>query len=171
VPAFKPAYLVHGDDHGRIGERRARLRALAEAEAGAAGIQLLQGDSATAQATAAALSAMTLGLGRRFVIVDGAERWKDSELEALERALDGIDSTTTVAFFAREDGRTRAPRRLHAAVRRVGGDVSADDPLPSPEDGGFRGGALPAAGLDQPREHGRERLRVARIGTGPGVPP
>jgi len=126
VPAFKPAYLVHGDDHGRIGERRARLRALAEAEAGAAGIQLLQGDSATAQATAAALSAMTLGLGRRFVIVDGAERWKDSELEALERALDGIDSTTTVAFFAREDGRTRAPRRLHAAVRRVGGDVSAE---------------------------------------------
>ena len=32
VPAFKPAYLIHGDDHGRIGERRAKLRALAEPE-------------------------------------------------------------------------------------------------------------------------------------------
>ena len=37
VPAFKPAYLIHGDDHGRIAERRARLRALAEAERAAAG--------------------------------------------------------------------------------------------------------------------------------------
>jgi DNA polymerase-3 subunit delta len=35
VPAFKPAYLIHGDDHGRIAERRARLRALAEELAGA----------------------------------------------------------------------------------------------------------------------------------------
>ena len=31
MPAFKPAYLVLGDDHGRIAERRAKLRALAEA--------------------------------------------------------------------------------------------------------------------------------------------
>ena len=29
VPSFKPAYLIHGDDHGRIAERRARLRAMA----------------------------------------------------------------------------------------------------------------------------------------------
>jgi DNA polymerase-3 subunit delta len=126
MPAFKPAYLIHGDDHGRIAERRARLRALAEAEAGAAGVQVLEGDVATPQTAAAALSAMTLGLGRRFVIVDGAERWKDAELEGLESALEGLDATTTVAFFAREDGRTRAPQRLHAAVRRAGGDISAE---------------------------------------------
>jgi DNA polymerase III subunit delta len=126
MPAFKPAYLIHGDDHGRIAERRARLRALAEAEAGAAGVQVLEEDAATPPAAAAALSAMTLGLGRRFVIVDGAERWKDSELDGLESALEGLDAATTVAFFAREDGRTRAPQRLHAAVRRVGGDISAE---------------------------------------------
>ena len=30
MAAFKPAYLIHGDDHGRLAERRARLRALAE---------------------------------------------------------------------------------------------------------------------------------------------
>src|SRR5919205_4544648 len=113
MPAFKPAYLIHGDDHGRIAERRARLRALAEAEAGAAGVQLLEGDAATPQAAAAALSAMTLGPGRRFVIVDGAERWRDSELDELESGLNSLDPDTTVVFFAREDGRTRAPQRLH----------------------------------------------------------
>ena len=32
MPTFKAAYLIHGDDHGRIAERRARLRGLAEAE-------------------------------------------------------------------------------------------------------------------------------------------
>ena len=47
MAAFKPAYLIHGDDHGRIAERRARLRALAEAESGAQGIELLEGEAAT----------------------------------------------------------------------------------------------------------------------------
>ena len=37
MPAFKAAYLIHGDDHGRIGERRSRLRAVAEAESGPGG--------------------------------------------------------------------------------------------------------------------------------------
>jgi DNA polymerase III delta subunit len=30
MPSLKPAYLIHGDDHGAIGERRARLKALGE---------------------------------------------------------------------------------------------------------------------------------------------
>ena len=73
MPAFKPAYLIHGDDHGRIGERRARLRALAEVEGGAQGVEPLEGDAASPDAVAAALSAMTFALGRRFIIVDGAD--------------------------------------------------------------------------------------------------
>ena len=44
MPAFKPAYLIHGDDHGRIAERRARLRAIAEQESGANGIELFEGE-------------------------------------------------------------------------------------------------------------------------------
>ena len=47
MPTFKPAYLIHGDDHGRIAERRARLRALAESSSGAQGIELFEGDDAT----------------------------------------------------------------------------------------------------------------------------
>src|SRR3954463_15309895 len=87
VATFKPAYLIHGDDHGRIGERRARLRAVAERESGAGGLQVLEGDAATPDAAAAALSAMTLTPGRRFIVVDGVERWKDAELEPVEQAL------------------------------------------------------------------------------------
>jgi DNA polymerase-3 subunit delta len=126
VPTFKPAYLIHGDDHGRIAERRARLRALAEAESGIQGVELFEGDSSTPDAIAAALNAMTFALGRRFLIVDGVERWKERELESLEAALKSIPPDTTAAFFAREDSRLKAPARLRDAVRNAGGDVSAE---------------------------------------------
>ena len=128
MPTFKSAYLIHGDDHGRISERRARLRALAESLSGTEGLELLEGEDATPDAVARALDAMTLAVGRRFVIVEGVERWKDKELDALDVAVRGIAPETTVAFFAREDGRSnRAPDRLHAAVKHVKGDVSAEN--------------------------------------------
>ncbi len=127
MPAFKPAYLIHGDDHGRIAERRARLRALAEAGSGTQGIELFEGDSATPEAIANALDAMTFALGRRFIVVDGVERWKDKELGPLEVALANLPPDTTVAFFAREDGRIKAPNGLHAAVRKAGGDISVEE--------------------------------------------
>jgi DNA polymerase III subunit delta len=127
VPAFKPAYLIHGDDHGRIAERRARLRAIAEEQSGAQGVELFEGDRAAPDLVARALNAMTFALGRRFIVVDGAERWKDKELDDLVEALTGMPGDTTIAFFAREDSRTKAPTRLHDAVRKAGGDVSAEE--------------------------------------------
>jgi len=126
VSSFKAAYLIHGDDHGRIAERRARLRGLAESLSGTEGIELLEGESSSPDAAADALDAMTLALGRRFIIVDGAERFRDNAMDRLEAALAAISSETTVAFFAREDGRTRAPDRLHAAIRAADGDISSE---------------------------------------------
>ena len=126
MPGFKPAYLIHGDDHGRIAERRARLRALAEAESGAQGLELFEGERSTPEAVATALNAMTFALGRRFIVVDGVERWKEKDLEPLENALSTMTPDTTIAFFAREDSRTKAPKRLHDAVQKAGGDVSAE---------------------------------------------
>jgi len=127
VPAFKPAYLIHGDDHGRIGERRARLRAMAEAESGAAGVELLEGDAATPEAVAAALGTMTFALGRRFVIADGVERWREGELAPLAAAMAGLDAAElTVAFFAREDARAKAPNGLHELVAAAGGQIAAE---------------------------------------------
>ena len=129
MPAFKPAYLIHGDDHGRIAERRSRLRALAERESGAGGLEVLEDDAATPAAAAAALSAMTLSPGRRFIVVDGVERWKDGDLEPLEHALAALPPDTTIAFFAREDSRATAPARLGAAVTKAGGDVAQERTL------------------------------------------
>ena len=107
--AFKPAYLIHGDDHGRISERRARLRELAERESGVNGLELFEGESATPAAVTAALNSLTFAIGRRFIVVDGVERWKDRELDELEAALRSLSPDTTVTFFAREDGRAKAP--------------------------------------------------------------
>jgi DNA polymerase-3 subunit delta len=126
MASFKPAYLIHGDDHGRISERRSRLRALAESESGAQGLELFEGENSTPDAIALALAAMTFAFGRRFIVVDGVERWKDKEMDALEAALKTMPPETTVSFFAREDGRMKAPPRLHAAVKKAGGDIAAE---------------------------------------------
>jgi DNA polymerase III subunit delta len=127
MPSFKPAYLIHGDDHGRIAERRARLRAMAEQESGTQGVEVFEGDAATPEAVAGALNALTFALGRRFIVVDGVERWTDKQLDPLVTALTDIPPDTTVAFFAREDGRTKAPKRLHDAIKKAGGDVAAEE--------------------------------------------
>ena len=126
MAAWKPAYLIHGDAHGRIAERRARLRAMAEVESGVEAVEVLEGDAATPEAVGAALNAMTFAVGRRFVIVDGVERWKDADVEThLAPALKDVPPDTTVAFFAREDGRAKAPANLVALVKKAG-DVAVE---------------------------------------------
>ncbi|HUA73109.1 MAG TPA: DNA polymerase III subunit delta [Solirubrobacteraceae bacterium] len=127
MPTFKTAYLIHGDDHGRIAERRRRLRTLAEQESGTQGIEVFEGDAATPETVANALNALTFAIGRRFMIVDGVERWTDKQFDPLEPALAQIPDDTTVAFFAREDSRNKAPKRLHDAVKRLHGDIRAED--------------------------------------------
>ncbi len=134
MAAFKPAYLIHGDDHGRIGERRSALRALAERESGAGGIECLEGDAATPAAVAATLSAMTFAIGRRFIVVDGAERWKEADVKQhLAPALAGIAPETTIAFFAREDGRLKVAAALVTAVNKAGGSVACERTLKAKE--------------------------------------
>jgi DNA polymerase-3 subunit delta len=127
VAELKPAYLIHGDDHGAIAERRAGLRALADRLVGAgAGVEVLEGDSASPTGVAAALTAMTLALGRRVIIVEGVERWREADVrEQLAPAMDPMPADTTLALFAREEARTKAPDAVHAAVTSAGGQVWA----------------------------------------------
>jgi len=126
--ALKPAYLIHGNDHGALAERHARLRRLGESgEAGAGGVELLEGEAATPPSVAGTLRAMTFPLGRRVVIVSGAERYRDADVQAhLSGLLADMPPDTTVAFFAREEGRDRAPAALHDAVRSAGGQISEE---------------------------------------------
>jgi DNA polymerase-3 subunit delta len=124
TPSLKPAYLIHGDDHGAVGERRARLRSLAEAQGDAASVELLEGERATPEGVAQALATMTFALGWRVIVVDGAERFKETEVqERLEPALASLPPETTVAFFAREEGRAKAPAALHRAVKAARGQI------------------------------------------------
>jgi DNA polymerase-3 subunit delta len=127
VPELKPVYLIHGDDHGAVGERRAGLRALAEAGAGGMGsVELLEGEQASPAGVAAALAAMTLSVGRRVLIVDGAERWRPADVEAhLVPALASMAPETTLGIFAREDGKAKVPPALQAAVKKAGGVIGA----------------------------------------------
>jgi len=134
VTELKPAYLIHGDDHGRIGERRAGLRALAERESGSGGLESFEGDAATPEAVAGALAAMTFAIGRRFIIVDGVERWKEADVKThVAPALQAIAPDTTIAFFGREEGRVKVSAALAEAVERAGGNVAVERTLKTKE--------------------------------------
>ncbi len=127
VPDLKPVYLIHGDDHGAVGQRRAGLKALAESgEGGMGSVELLEGEAATPAGVAGALAAMTLSVGRRVIIVDGAERWRAGDVEShLAPALAAMAPETTLGIFAREDTRAKVPAPLLEAVKKAGGQIVA----------------------------------------------
>jgi DNA polymerase III subunit delta len=125
---LKPAYLIHGDDHGAVAERRAGLRALAEGldGGGNSSVELLEGDAATPAGVADALAAMTLAIGRRVIMVEGVERWRQADVEKhLIPAFEQMPPETTVALFAREEARAKAPAAIHDAIKRAKGQVVA----------------------------------------------
>jgi DNA polymerase-3 subunit delta len=123
---LKPAYLIHGDDHGAVAERRAGLKALAEQQGDAGSVEVLDGEAGTPAGVALALSVMTFAIGRRVIVVDGVERWKQGEVEQhLTSAMGQMPPETTVALFAREENRSKAPAAVHDAVKRAGGQIVA----------------------------------------------
>jgi DNA polymerase-3 subunit delta len=127
MPDLKPAYLIHGDDHGAVAERRAGLRALGEGQdGGGASVEVLEGEAATPAGVAGALAAMTLAIGRRVIIVEGVERWREDDVKKqLAAAVAQMPPDTTLALFAREEARAKAPAALHDAVKRAGGQIVA----------------------------------------------
>ncbi len=134
MPDFRPAYLIYGDDHGRISERRSALRALAERESDSGGVEAFEGEAAAPENVAGALASMTFAIGRRFLVVDGVERWKDADVKAhIVPALEAIGPETTIAFFGRDEGRNKTSPALAAAVEAAGGSVAAERTLKAKE--------------------------------------
>ena len=122
---LKPAYLVHGDDDVKLDNWRGRLRARAEAEE-ATTLEVLSGDRLTPASFAEATGALTLAVGRRYVLADGVEQWKEKDLGPALEALKELPPDTVVLLIAsgkvtRGDGPAAAA--LADAVRAAGGEV------------------------------------------------
>jgi DNA polymerase-3 subunit delta len=163
VPTFKSAYLVHGDDHARIAERRARLRLLAEQEGGISGAELFEGEESTPENVALALASMTFATGRRFLIVDGVERWKDKDVAAqLGALMADLPPDTTVAFFGRDEGRTKTPAKLIEAVKKAKGDVATESAVKPWELPKWVRGQAQKLGLEL--DQGAAQALVAQVG-------
>ena len=83
---LKPVYLLTGNDRPKIVRALRRLRA----RFGDESVELLAADSTTGDDAVAACNALGLfagGDGGRLVVVEGVERWKKADAEAVAAYL------------------------------------------------------------------------------------
>lgn len=116
-------YLIAGTDGAKIDATRARLRARAERDGGAASLQIFEpGEGRGApdhEALLAAIPAMSLTESRRYLLADGVERWRDRQLEAVGAALAELPPDLSVVLIARD----KAPAKLVRAVKGAKGEI------------------------------------------------
>lgn len=122
----KPAYLLQGDDDVKIDGWRNRVRERAADDSDAT-LEVFP-DKTPAEEVAAALSSMTLAIGRRWMLVEGVERWKDKEVQAVAAALGGVPADTIVVLIAtgtiKRGKPGPAPAKLAKAVEKRGGEIT-----------------------------------------------
>ncbi len=68
---------------------------------------MLEGESATPAGVADALAAMTLAIGRRVIIVEGVERWRQADVEKQLAPRDRADAAGDDARDVRARGGAR----------------------------------------------------------------
>jgi DNA polymerase-3 subunit delta len=122
----KPAYLVQGDDEVKIDGWRTRVHERA-AENPDSTLEIFP-DQTPADEVAAAMAAMTLSMGRRWMLVEGVERWKEKDVAAVASALEGLADTTVVMIASGPIKRGKpgpAPAKLVKAVEQAGGEVTS----------------------------------------------
>lgn len=120
---LRPLYLIAGTDEAKIDATRSRLRARAEGDGGVAALAVFEpGEGRGApdhEAVLAAIPAMSLTESRRYLLVDGVERWRDRQLEAVAAALAELPPDLTLVLIAR----AKAPAKLLRAVKAQEGEV------------------------------------------------
>lgn len=120
---MKPLYLIAGTDDAKIDATRARLRARAEREGGAAALEVFEPGEGRGlpdhEALLAAIPAMSLIRSRRYLLADGVERWRDRQLDAVTTALAELPPDLTLVLIAR----AKAPAKLVAAVEAAAGEI------------------------------------------------
>lgn len=120
---IKPAYLIHGSDVAKVDLARSRLRDRALTEGGDAAIEIFEPaegrGSPDAEGLTAALSAMSLVVGRRYLLADGIEKWGRRQAEMVIGAIGTLDEATCLVLISRG----KVPAGLAEAVSSVGGEV------------------------------------------------
>jgi DNA polymerase-3 subunit delta len=158
VAELKPAYLVSGDDDTRIDAWRARVRERAEAEGGPGALERFDAQTQSPDEVAAAVAALSLVGGTRYLLVDGVEAWKAGELEPLEQALTATAPDTVLVVIVRG----KPTQRLCKAIEKAGGELreyAAPKPWELPKWAAERGRDL---GLQVDKEAAKEL--VAQVG-------
>jgi DNA polymerase-3 subunit delta len=119
APELKPAYLISGDDEVRLDAWRSRVRARARSEAPSASLEVLRDERVSADAFAATAGALTLSVGKRYLLVEGVERWKEADVKQAIAALKSPVPDTVIVLMCAG----KAPAALAKAVERCGGEV------------------------------------------------
>jgi DNA polymerase-3 subunit delta len=127
----KPAYLVHGDDDVKLDGWRGRVRTRVAEDQGA-DLEVLRDEKLSGAAVADALGLLTLGVGRRWLVADGVQDWKEKDVTPVAEALKHPDPDTVLILIAEANPKARrgspaskgqAPAALAKAVEKAGGEV------------------------------------------------
>jgi len=121
-----PAYLLTGSDRPKIGRALRRLRTRFGDEA----VELMSVDTVSGEDVAGSLNSLGLFGAGRLVVVQGVERWKKADVEALDGYLTDPVDGAVLALVADEPPKDDALGKL---VARRGGEVLAYD-IPKPKD-------------------------------------
>ncbi|HEU4737075.1 MAG TPA: DNA polymerase III subunit delta [Solirubrobacterales bacterium] len=158
-------YLISGTDQAKIDATRARLRARAEGDGGAAALEVFEASEGRGapdhERLLAAIPAMSLTATRRYLLADGVERWRDRQLGAVVDAIGALPPDLTVVLIAR----AKAPAKLVKAVKAAAGEIHEFE-APKPRD-------MPrilvgdAKRLGFALEPAAARILVDRMGTNP----
>src|SRR5919109_1520873 len=128
---LKPAYLIQGDDTVLIDAWRDRVRARAAEEGPSTTLEVLRGERLSPEGVADAIGALTLSVGRRYVVADGVEGWKEKDVAPVTAALESLPPDTVVVLIAegkvaKRRGKVEkwpASPALQKAVEQAGGEV------------------------------------------------
>jgi DNA polymerase-3 subunit delta len=121
---MKSAYLLTGSDAAKLDAALSRLRARAEREGGQGSLETFAGLGSAApdvEALIGSLPAISLMSERRYLLADGVERWRPTQVKALATAMETAPPEVTVVLVARG----KAPKGLQEAVEAVKGEVLA----------------------------------------------
>ncbi|HEY8083541.1 MAG TPA: DNA polymerase III subunit delta [Solirubrobacterales bacterium] len=120
---MRALYLFAGTDQAKIDATRARLRERAEKDGGTAALEVFEPSegrgSPDHEAFLMTLPAMALTESRRYLLVDGVERWSERQLAAVIPSLAILPPDLTVVLIAR----AKPAPSLVKAVKQAKGEV------------------------------------------------